>query len=49
MHEVSEIYESQAHLRRTRLLFWTLFVTDRILSFSGGRPTAIDEEGIELP
>lgn len=49
MHEVSEIYESKAHLRRTRLLFWSLFLTDRILSFAHGRPTAIDEETIELP
>lgn len=49
MHETSEIYESKAHLRRTRLLFWSLFLTDRILSFAHGRPTAIDEETIELP
>ncbi|KIY44665.1 hypothetical protein FISHEDRAFT_67380 [Fistulina hepatica ATCC 64428] len=45
----SEIYESAAHVVRTRLLFWSLFVTDRILSFSTGRPVSISEEIIEIP
>ncbi|KAJ6590571.1 fungal-specific transcription factor domain-containing protein [Mycena vulgaris] len=27
LHEISEIYESEAHVVRTRLLFWSLFIT----------------------
>ncbi|KAK1222253.1 hypothetical protein PQX77_014886 [Marasmius sp. AFHP31] len=49
LHEVSEIYETLAHVVRTRLLFWSLFVTDRILAFSTGRPPSISEEIIEIP
>ncbi|KAJ7904949.1 hypothetical protein B0H13DRAFT_2509698 [Mycena leptocephala] len=49
LHEISEIYESESHLVRTRLLFWSLFITDRILAFSTGRPPSISEEIIELP
>lgn len=49
IHEVSEIYETAAHVVRTRLLFWSLFVTDRILSFSTGRPPSIHEEMVEIP
>ncbi|KAJ7119557.1 fungal-specific transcription factor domain-containing protein [Mycena epipterygia] len=49
LHEISEIYESQAHVVRTRLLFWSLFITDRILAFSNGRPPSISEEIIEIP
>ncbi|KAK7036707.1 hypothetical protein VNI00_011372 [Paramarasmius palmivorus] len=46
---ISEIYESLAHVVRTRLLFWSLFITDRILAFSTGRPPSISEEIIEIP
>lgn len=49
LHENQEIYESKAHLVRTRLLFWSLFVTDRVLSFAYGRPASISEEIIEIP
>ena len=49
IHEVSEIYVSPAHLVRTRLLWWSLYITDRIVSFSTGRPTSIADETIELP
>ncbi|KAG7442224.1 uncharacterized protein BT62DRAFT_974006 [Guyanagaster necrorhizus] len=49
LHEISEIYESLAHVVRTRLLFWNLFITDRILAFSTGRPPSISEEIIEIP
>ncbi|KAG5652111.1 hypothetical protein H0H81_006285 [Sphagnurus paluster] len=49
LHEISEIYESPAHVVRTRLLFWSLFVTDRILAFSTGRPPTISEDIIEIP
>ncbi|KAJ7675429.1 fungal-specific transcription factor domain-containing protein [Mycena rosella] len=49
LHEISEIYESEAHMVRTRLLFWSLFMTDRILAFSNGRPPSISEEIIEIP
>ena len=46
--EVSEIYESAAHVVRTRLLFWSLFVTDRIVAFSAGRPASIPEDSVEI-
>ncbi|KAF8057613.1 fungal-specific transcription factor domain-containing protein [Lyophyllum atratum] len=49
MHENSEIYENRAHLIRVRHLFWCLFVTDRILAFSTGRPPTISEDMIEVP
>ncbi|KAK8850556.1 hypothetical protein IAR55_004474 [Kwoniella newhampshirensis] len=49
VHEVSEIYESPAHVVRTRLLFWSLFVTDRIVAFATGRPASIPEDIIEIP
>jgi hypothetical protein len=49
IHEVSELYESYAHLVRTRLLFWTMFVTDRIIAFATGRPCGIPEDIIEIP
>ena len=49
VHEVSEIYESQAHLVRTRLLFWSLFVADRIIAFATGRPASIPEDIVEIP
>ncbi|KAF9267220.1 hypothetical protein L218DRAFT_1074512 [Marasmius fiardii PR-910] len=49
LHEVSEIYETLAHVVRTRLLFWSLFITDRILAFSTGRSPSISEEIIEIP
>ncbi|WVQ85799.1 hypothetical protein IAT38_007967 [Cryptococcus sp. DSM 104549] len=48
-HEISEIYESPAHLARIRLLFWSLFVTDRIVAFATGRPASIPEDIIEIP
>ncbi|WVW80797.1 hypothetical protein I302_102784 [Kwoniella bestiolae CBS 10118] len=49
IHEVSEMYESPAHLIRTRLLFWSLFVSDRIIAFATGRPASIPEDIIEIP
>ncbi|VDB86679.1 unnamed protein product [Peniophora sp. CBMAI 1063] len=49
IHEVSEIYESSAHVVRTRLFFWSLFVTDRILALYTGRLPSFPEEIIEIP
>ncbi|KAL1701151.1 fungal-specific transcription factor domain-containing protein [Schizophyllum commune] len=49
LHETHELFESTAHIKRTRLLFWNLFITDRIVSFSTGRPVSISEEIIEIP
>lgn len=49
LHQVSEIYDSAGHLRRARLLFWTLFATDRLISFATGRPSSVAEEVIEVP
>lgn len=49
LHKNSELYESPAHVVRTRLLFWSLFITDRILSFVTGRPASIPEDIIEIP
>ncbi|WWD07292.1 hypothetical protein V865_005389 [Kwoniella europaea PYCC6329] len=49
IHEVSELYESPAHMVRTRLLFWSMFVTDRIIAFATGRPASIPEDIIEIP
>ncbi|KAL1412678.1 hypothetical protein Q8F55_000425 [Vanrija albida] len=49
MHENSEIFESPAHLVRIRLLFWNLFVTDRVVAFATGRPASIPEDMIEIP
>lgn len=49
VHENSEMYEDQAHLVRTRLLFWTLFITDRVVAFATGRPASIPEDIIEIP
>ncbi|KAI0317722.1 fungal-specific transcription factor domain-containing protein [Amylostereum chailletii] len=49
IHEISEIYESSAHVTRTRLLFWSLFITDRILAFNTGRPPSLPEDIIEIP
>jgi len=48
-HEQIETYESPAHLIRTRLLFWSMFVTDRIIAFATGRPASIPEDVIEIP
>lgn len=48
-HEQIETYESPAHLVRTRLLFWSIFVTDRIIAFATGRPASIPEDIIEIP
>ncbi|WWC59823.1 uncharacterized protein I303_102385 [Kwoniella dejecticola CBS 10117] len=49
LHKVSEMYDSPQHVVRCRLLFWTLFVTDRILAFAEGRETMIDDDIIEIP
>ncbi|KAG6902386.1 hypothetical protein C0995_000591 [Termitomyces sp. Mi166 len=49
LHQVFEPYLSKAHVTRARLLFWSLFVTDRILAFTTGRPPTIPEEIIEIP
>ncbi|KAF8151784.1 fungal-specific transcription factor domain-containing protein [Crassisporium funariophilum] len=49
LHEISDIYESSAHVVRTRLLFWSLFITDRVLAFATGRPPSISEELIDIP
>lgn len=48
-NELSEMYESPAHLVRTRLLFWSMFVTDRMVAFATGRPASISEDIIEIP
>lgn len=49
LHEISEVYETQAHVVRTRLLFWNMFVMDRIIAFALGRPASIPEDIIEIP
>ncbi|WVR08633.1 hypothetical protein IAU60_005689 [Kwoniella sp. DSM 27419] len=49
IHEVSEMYESPAHVVRTRLLFWSMFITDRVVAFATGRPASIPEDIIEIP
>lgn len=49
LHENSDIYESEAHVIRTRNLFWSLFITDTVLAFSTGRTTTIPEDIIEIP
>ena len=49
IHQVSELYDSPAHLIRTRLLWWTLFVNDRVAAFDTGRPSTIREDIIEIP
>ncbi|KAH8110030.1 fungal-specific transcription factor domain-containing protein [Phellopilus nigrolimitatus] len=49
MHEVNDIYETGGHKMRVRLLFWSLYITDRIISFSTGRPVTIPDDAIELP
>lgn len=49
IHENSEVYESPAHVIRTRHLFWTLFITDRVVAFATGRPASIPEDIIEIP
>jgi hypothetical protein len=49
LNENSEVYESAAHVVRTRILFWMLFVTDRIIAFAMGRPASIPEDIIEIP
>ncbi|KAG5721563.1 hypothetical protein E4T56_gene13052 [Termitomyces sp. T112] len=49
LYEVFEPCLSEAHVTRARLLFWSLFVTDRILAFKTGRPPTIPEEIIEIP
>jgi hypothetical protein len=49
IHEVSEIHDSPQHVVRTRLLFWTLFITDRMIAFVTGRPASISEEVVEIP
>ncbi|WVQ70547.1 hypothetical protein IAR50_000066 [Cryptococcus sp. DSM 104548] len=48
-HEISDIYESPAHRARIKLLFWSTFVTDRIVAFATGRPASIPEDIIEIP
>ncbi|RSH86917.1 hypothetical protein EHS25_003404 [Saitozyma podzolica] len=49
IHEISDIYESPAHVIRTKLLFWSIFVTDRVVAFATGRPASIPEDIIEIP
>ncbi|KAG6853266.1 hypothetical protein C0991_005591 [Blastosporella zonata] len=52
LHEVTNVFEpylSKAHVTRARLLFWSLFVTDRMLAFSTGQLPTIPEEIIEIP
>ncbi|ORX41220.1 fungal-specific transcription factor domain-domain-containing protein [Kockovaella imperatae] len=49
IHEDSTIYESVAHVTRTRLLFWNLFMTDRIISFVTGRAASIADDVVEIP
>ena len=49
IHEDSTIYESVAHLNRSRLLFWSLYITDRVIAFVTGRPVSIPDEIVETP
>lgn len=49
IHEVTELYDSPQHLVRTRLLWWTLFASDRIIAFQTGRPATIPEDCICIP
>ncbi|TIC36372.1 hypothetical protein E3Q08_04330 [Wallemia mellicola] len=44
------LFESPEEARRARLLFWTLFVMDRVLAFGTGRPSSMSEDvEISLP
>jgi hypothetical protein len=49
VHEVSDVFMSPAHVVRTRLLWWSLYLTDRVVHFAYGRPTLIRDETIEIP
>ena len=49
IQEDSTIYESVAHLHRSRLLFWNLYITDRVIAFVTGRPVSIPDDIIETP
>ena len=49
IHEDTTIFESVAHITRTRLLFWNLFITDRVIAFVTGRPVSIPDDIVEIP
>ena len=36
-----EMYEDYAHFVRTKNLLWSLFMTDRLLALSTGRPCTV--------
>ncbi|KAI9342041.1 putative pathway-specific nitrogen regulator [Zopfochytrium polystomum] len=44
-----EVYDDGAHAKRTHLLFWTIFIIDRVISFFTGRPVTIAESMCEIP
>lgn len=47
--DTEEIFEDSGHYVRNKLLFWSLFVTDRLVSFATGRVCSMKEDVIELP
>lgn len=44
-----EMYEDHSHFVRNSKLAWNIFLFDRLLALSTGRPCLIQEESIELP
>ncbi|KAJ9105963.1 hypothetical protein QFC19_003298 [Naganishia cerealis] len=47
--DAPEIFEDKDHYTRNKLLFWSLFVQDRLLSLSTGRICTIREDVLEVP
>ncbi len=42
-----QMYEDAGHFRRNKLLFWSIFVADRLLSLHSGRPCTVS--GVDAP
>ncbi|KAJ9119052.1 hypothetical protein QFC22_003543 [Naganishia vaughanmartiniae] len=47
--DAPEIFEDKDHYTRNKLLFWSLFVQDRLLSLSTGRLCTIRDDMLEVP
>ncbi|GHJ88959.1 hypothetical protein NliqN6_5361 [Naganishia liquefaciens] len=47
--DAPEIFEDKDHYTRNKLLLWSLFVQDRLLSLSTGRLCTIRDDMVELP
>ena len=48
-HEVIETYESPAHQLRIKRLLWSIYITDRVISFATGRKVTLTDDMIEVP